>query len=75
MTQERARIARQIFFDGDDPLAIKRKRQDEARAETACSKVLPNASSIFTRKPGTTQKHKQQWKNLLKIYAYPSLRS
>ena len=54
--RERARRARQILLDGDDPLEIARKKRDETKAETAerilFLRMLPNASSISTRTHG-----------------------
>ena len=49
--RERARQARQILLDGDDPLEVKRKKRDDAKAETAeririqgCGEAVPQCS-------------------------------
>src|SRR5262245_30981223 len=76
--RERARHARQILLDGDDPLEIKRKRRDEARMETAERILFKDATERFidlhepTWKNG---KHREQWSSTLKTYAYPTLGS
>ena len=45
--REHARQARQILLDGEDPLEIKRKKRDEARAETAERVLFKDASERF----------------------------
>jgi integrase len=74
--RERARIARQILLDGDDPLEIKRKKRDEARAETAERILFKDAAERFLALHESTwknDKHREQWKSTLKTYAYPTL--
>jgi integrase len=74
--RERARYARQILLDGDDPLEIKRKKRDEARAGTAERILFKDASESFLELHKDTwrnAKHKEQWGNSLKNYAYPTL--
>ena len=72
----RARSARQTLLDGDDPLEMRRKKRDEARAATAEQILFKDAAQRFldlhedTWKNG---KHKEQWRNSLKNYAYSSL--
>jgi integrase len=74
--RERARQARQILLDGEDPLEIKRKKRDEARAQTSEQILFKDASERFlalhegTWKSG---KHCKQWNSTLKTYAYPTL--
>ena len=74
--RERARIARQVLLDGDDPIEIKRKKRDEARAETADRILFKDAAQRFLDLHEATwknAKHRDQWKSTLKAYAYPTL--
>jgi hypothetical protein len=74
--RERARQARQILLDGDDPLEIKRKKRDEARTETAERILFKEAAERFLDLHEATWKngkHKNQWRTTLKTYAYPTL--
>jgi integrase len=74
--RERARQARQILLDGDDPLEISRKKRDEARAETAERLLFKDAAQRFLdlyENSWKNAKHKEQWRNSLKNYAYPAL--
>jgi integrase len=74
--RERARQARQILLNGDDPLEIKRKRRDEARTETAERILFKDAAERFLDLHEATWKngkHKEQWRSTLKSYAYPTL--
>ena len=74
--RERARQARQVLLDGDDPLEIKRKKRDEARTETAERILFRDAAERFLDLYESTwknAKHKDQWKSTLKSYAYPTL--
>jgi integrase len=76
--RERARQARQILLDGDDPIEIKRKKRDEARSETAERISFRDAAERFLdlhKAEWRNKKHRQQWENTLKTYAYPSLGS
>ena len=72
--RERARQARQILLDGDDPLEIKRQKRDEARAETAQRILFKNAAERFLELHENTwrnAKHKEQWRNSLKELRLP----
>lgn len=74
--RERARQARQVLLDGEDPLEIKRKKRDEARTETAERILFRDAADRFLDLHESTwknAKHKEQWKSTLKSYAYPTL--
>jgi hypothetical protein len=74
--RERARQARQILLAGDDPLEIKRKKRDEARAQTAAQILFKDAAKRFLDLHETlwkNAKHKNQWSSTLKTYAYPTL--
>ena len=74
--RERARQARQVLLDGEDPLEIKGKKRDEARTETAERILFRDAADRFLDLHESTwknAKHKEQWKSTLKSYAYPTL--
>ena len=74
--RERARQARQILLDGEDPLEIDRKRRDEARTETAERILFKDAANRFLDLHETlwkNGKHREQWKSTLATYAYPTL--
>ena len=76
--RERARQARQILLDGDDPIELKRKKRDDARTETAEQILFKDAAERFLDLHAPTwknAKHKEQWGNTLKTYAYPTLGS
>jgi hypothetical protein len=74
--RERARQARQLLLDGEDPLEIARKRRDEARTETTERILFKDAAERFLDLHENTWKnvkHKGQWRSTLKTYAYPTL--
>jgi integrase len=74
----RARAARQILLDGDDPLEMKRQRRDDARAATAERILFRDAAQRFLdlhKAEWKNGKHRAQWQSTLKIYAYPTLGS
>ena len=74
--RERARQARQVLLDGEDPLEIKRKKRDEARTETAERILFRDAAERFLDLHESTwknAKHREQWKSTLKSHAYPTL--
>jgi integrase len=76
--RERARQARQILLDGEDPLEIARKKRDEARTETAERILFRDAANRFLDLHETlwkNGKHREQWKSTLGSYAYPILGS
>ena len=76
--RERARQARQILLDGDDPIELKRKKRDDARTETAERILFKDAAERFLDLHESTwknAKHKEQWRNTLKTYAYSTLGS
>jgi integrase len=74
----RARAARQTVLDGDDPLEMKRKKRDDARAATAERILFKDAAERFLdlhKAEWKNGKHRAQWQSTLKIYAYPTLGS
>jgi hypothetical protein len=71
--RERARTARQILLDGDDPLEIKRKKRDEARAETSERILFKDAAQRLLDLHALGRTQSTRWRNTLKAYAYPIL--
>jgi integrase len=74
--RERARQARQIILDGEDPIELRRKQQDEARAGSADRMLFKDAAARFLELHNDTwrnDKHRQQWASTLKTYAFPTL--
>jgi integrase len=74
--RERARHARQLLLDGDDPIEVKRKKRDEARSDEAGQILFKDAAKRFLDLHESTWKngrHREQWKNTLRDYAHPAL--
>ena len=74
--RERARQARQVILDGEDPLELRRKQRDNARAEGTERMLFRDAVQRFLDLHETgwkNTKHRQQWRNTLETYAYPTL--
>ena len=72
----RASEARDLVYAGIDPLEDRRRRRDDARSQTAERIVFKDAAKRFLdlrRDTWKNDKHKQQWENTLRDYAYPSL--
>jgi integrase len=70
--RERARQCRQLVADGIDPIEERRRRRDEARAETAERMLFKDAVARFLEVHQNTwknAKHRQQWANTLRDYA------
>ena len=76
--RERARQARQVLLDGNDPIEIKRLKRDAARSDTAERILFKDAAERFLDLHESTWKngkHREQWKSTLKTYVYPTLGS
>jgi integrase len=76
--RERARAARQTVLDGDDPIERKRKKRDEERSASAERMLFKDATARFLElhiNGWKNEKHRQQWQNSLRNYAYPALGS
>jgi integrase len=74
--RERARAARQLVLDGEDPIEVKRRKRDEARAVESEQVLFRNAVKRFLDVHEHTwknAKHRQQWAHTLRDYAYPTL--
>lgn len=72
----RARAARQLILDGQDPIEVKHEARDEARSETAERMLFKDAVERFLvlhENEWKNDKHRAQWRSSLKTYAYPTL--
>ena len=78
--REKARNARRALLEGDDPLELKRQTRARQRLEAAkgmsfkgmsfkdCAERMMASHQAAWKSP----KHKQQWRNTLAAYAYPT---
>jgi integrase len=74
--RERARRARQQLLDGIDPIEARLAKRDALRKEETERITFKAAAEKFLalhESGWRNAKHRQQWKNTLKTYAYPSL--
>jgi integrase len=74
--RQRRDEAHDLIYRGVDPIEARRKQRDELRSQTAESITFKDAAKRFLdlhRDTWKNEKHKQQWTNTLRDYAYPSL--
>lgn len=74
----RARQARQLLLDNQDPIEVKRKARDQARAATGDQMLFKDAVSRFLELHEPTwknDKHRWQWGQTLESHAFPTLGS
>lgn len=74
--RERARGARQKLTDGIDPIEQRLAERDAQRKEEGERITFKEAVEKFLRVHETgwrNEKHRQQWRNTLRAYAYPKL--
>lgn len=74
--RERARAARQLLADGRDPIEARLAERDAQRKEEAERITFKDAAVKYlaVHEAGwRNAKHRQQWRNTLATYAYPSL--
>lgn len=72
--REKARKARSLLIDGDDPLTMRREKKDAHRGEMAKRISFKEAAEkyIAAHKPGWKNgKHADQWTATLQTYAFP----
>jgi integrase len=72
----RARKARQLLLDGIDPIEARLAERDAQRKDEAERITFKQASEKFLglhESAWRNAKHRQQWRNTLKDYAYPTL--
>jgi integrase len=72
----RASEARDLIYSGSDPIEARRKRRDDARSQNSERVLFKDAAKRFIglhRDNWKNAKHRQQWANTLRDYAYPSL--
>ncbi len=74
--RERARRAKQLLADGQDPIEARLAARDAQRKEEAERITFKEAAEkyLVVHEPGwRSLKHRQQWNNTLLTYAYPTL--
>ena len=74
--RELARECRQLVARGIDPIEDRRAKRDGAKAEDSGKMLFKDAAQRFLDlhlNEWKNAKHKQQWQNSLKTYAYPSI--
>jgi integrase len=74
--RERARKARLLLLDGIDPIEARLAAQDAQRREETERITFKQAGEKFLtlhESGWRNAKHRQQWRNTLKTYAYPTL--
>src|SRR5262249_2954018 len=72
----RASEARDLTYAGTDPIEARRKRRDDVRSQTTERVLFKDAAKRFLdlhRDNWKNAKHRQQWDNTLRDYAYPTL--
>ena len=70
------RECRQLVARGIDPIEDRRAKRDGAKAENSGKMLFKDAAQRFLDlhlNEWKNAKHKQQWQNSLKTYAYPSI--
>ena len=74
--RELARECRQLVARGIDPIEDRRAKRDGAKSEDSGKMLFKDAAQRFLDlhlNEWKNAKHKQQWQNSLKTYAYPAL--
>lgn len=74
--RERARLARQQVADGIDPIEARLTARDESRKDAAERITFRDAAEKYLAAHEIgwrNAKHRQQWRNTLAAYAYPTL--
>ena len=74
--RDRAKPHLQLLSDGINPLEVRRKEEDARRAEAAARVTFSDAAKRFLALHEPTwrnPKHRQQWRNTLRTYAFPLL--
>ena len=76
--RERARRCRQMVADGIDPIEQRKLERDALRKQESDRITLKDATDRFLdlhEKEWKNAKHRQQWRNTLRDYAFPTLGS
>jgi hypothetical protein len=74
--REKARDCRKLLLDGVDPIETRKAKRMKARPEAAQGMTFKQCAErlIASHEAGwRNAKHRQQWRNTLKTYAYPVL--
>jgi integrase len=72
--REKAKQARRVLLEGDDPLDQRRRRRTKERLNAAKSVSFANCAERMISSHEAAwknTKHRQQWRNTLQSYAYP----
>jgi integrase len=72
--RERAKAARNLIYEGKDPIDERRAKRAEALAESAKRVTFQEAAERYIAAHGSSwknPKHLSQWKATLQTYAYP----
>jgi len=73
---DKAIAARRLLLDGIDPIEARAKERDARRADVAASITFKRAAEEYMAVHADgwkNRKHRQQWTNTLREYAYPAL--
>ncbi len=76
--RDAARKAREKIADGFDPIAERQARKSALKAEAARVVTFEEAAKAYISAHGDSwrnDKHRQQWENTLKTYAFPKIGS
>jgi|RhiMetdeSRZDD1v2_1073273.scaffolds.fasta_scaffold16387_1 integrase len=72
----RAREARRLILEGIDPIEARQAARDAQRIDAGAAMTFKSAAAAYlaTHEAGwRNAKHRQQWRNTLKQYAFPGL--
>jgi integrase len=73
--RDKAREARRALLDGADPLTAKRERRAQAKLQAAKGVTFKQTAERMMASHGAAwknPKHRQQWRNTLATYVYPT---
>lgn len=76
--REKARVAKEEIAQGIDPIAQRVERTSRLKAQQATQKTFEEAATAYIaakEKAWKNPKHRAQWGNTLKTYAYPHIGS
>jgi integrase len=72
--RERAKAARRLIIDGNDPIEFRKAERTAGRLEAAKSMTFQQCAESYIKAHSTSwrnEKHAVQWTSTLKNYAYP----
>lgn len=74
MAREKAKAARLLADQGQDPIAVRQEAKSALRATAAASKTFAQCATAYIEAKSAewkNDKHRQQWENTLEEYANP----